>query len=84
MITHTEIDARLGPVLEAFDRTTAQFDLKAGESIYMLALTLWGSIQEAPEDIRDLFRARVIEALHDNRPAGFRRLQRLCFDGKIE
>lgn len=76
------IDVRLDPILAAMDDVTERFNLLAGENIYMLSLLLLGSIEEAPSDIRELFRGAVVQALLKDRDAG-RVLHELCLEGKV-
>ena len=77
------IDARFDPILAAMDEVTDRFNLLAGESIYMLTLLLLGSIQDAPPDIRELFRGASIQALLKEYDSG-RVLKELCLDGTVQ
>lgn len=76
------VDARFGPLLDAMDDAKERFELLAGENIYLLTLLLLGSIEDAPADIRELFRGAVVQALLKERDAG-RVLKLLCLDGQV-
>lgn len=75
-------DKRFGPMLSEMDAISERHDLLAGESIYLLTLLLIGSIRDAPEDVRELFRGAAVQALLLERGAG-RVLRELCLDGRI-
>lgn len=76
------VDARFEPVFGAMEDAIERFEILAGENIYMLTLLLLGSIEDAPADVRELFRGAVVQALLKERDAG-RVLKLLCLDGKI-
>lgn len=82
-MTQTKTDERFGPIMSAMDDATEPFNLLAGENIYLLTLLLLGSIQDAPADIRELFRGSVVQTLLLDRDSG-RVLRELCLDGRIE
>lgn len=75
-------DERFGPMLSAMDEVTERFNLLAGENIYVLTLLLLGSIQDAPADVRELFRGASVQALLRDRDSG-RVLRELCLDGRL-
>ncbi len=75
-------DARFGPMLSAMDEIAERFGLLAGENIYLLTLLLLGSIQDAPADVRELFRGASIQALLRDRDSD-RVLRELCLNGWI-
>lgn len=56
--------------------------LLAGEQIYMLTLLLIGSIKDAPDDVRELFRGAAVQALLLERGSSSV-LRMLCLDGRI-
>jgi hypothetical protein len=76
------IDARFGPMLAEIDVVTERHGLLAGESIYLLTLLLLGCIQDAPADVRELFRGASVQALLGERGSGHV-LEQLCLDGKM-
>lgn len=80
--TRDAVDARFDPILAAMDVVTDRFELLAGENIYMLAVLLLGSIEDAPSDIRELFRGAVVQALLKDRDSG-RVLRALCLEGRL-
>lgn len=76
------VDTRFGPICDAIDGATEPFHLLAGENIYLLTVLLLGSLAEAPEDVRPLFRDAAIQALLTHRGAG-QVLQALCLRGEL-
>lgn len=78
----TADDERFGPMLSAMDEAKERFDLLAGENIYLLTQLLLNSIQDAPVDVRELFRGAAVQALLLDRGAG-RVLRELCLDGRL-
>lgn len=75
-------DEWLYPILEDMDRAVDPHNLKAGENIYMLTLLLFGSIQDAPSDIRELFRGAAVQLLLREKGSGDT-LRMLCLDGRL-
>ncbi len=75
--------ARFGPMLDEMDALTDRHNLLAGEQIYLMTLLLLGSIQDAPADVRELFRGAAVQSLLREPDAG-RVLRLLCVDGRIE
>jgi hypothetical protein len=78
-----QINARFYPIFADMERAVQRHDLRAGENIYILTVLLLGSIQDAPADIRELFRGAAVQALLRERGAGGV-LKALCLDGKIK
>jgi hypothetical protein len=81
-MTDTLDDSRFGPMLSEMDDIKDRHDLLAGEQIYMLTLLLLGSIQEAPADVRELFRGAAVQTILRDKDSG-RVLRELCLDGRI-
>ena len=77
-----DIDARFHPITDAMDEITERFNLLAGEQIYMLTAQLLGCIQDAPADVRELFRGAVVQTLLRERDSG-RVLRELCLEGQV-
>lgn len=73
---------RFGPMLSRMNELTEEHGLLAGENIYLLTLLLLGSIQDAPDDVRELFRGAAVQALLRERDSG-RVLRELCLDGRL-
>ncbi len=82
MMTDARDDKRFGPMLSEMDDLKDRHDLLAGEQIYMLTLLLLGSIQDAPADVRELFRGASVQTLLMDRDSGHV-LRELCLDGRI-
>lgn len=76
-------DQRFGPLLSEMDEAKERHDMLAGEMIYLLTLLLLGSIQDAPEDVRELFRGATVQTLLMDRDSG-RVLRELCIDGLVQ
>ncbi len=76
------IDARFGPICDAMTEASQRHNLLAGENIYLLTMLLLGSIEDAPSDVRELFRGASVQALLKERDAG-RVLRLLCLEGEL-
>ena len=75
-------DEWLHPVLADMELAISRHNIKAGENIYMLTMLLFGSIQDAPADIRELFRGAAIQILLREKGSGDV-LRALCLDGRL-
>lgn len=75
-------DKRFGEMFSEMDAAAERHNLLAGENIYIMTLILLGSIQDAPADVRELFRGAAVQTLLRERDSG-RVLRELCLDGRL-